>query len=284
MSPPVTAPVGAPGRESTAAALRMKGVSSKAVALPVEHGGWGLLAEPLLVGLVLAPSWGGAAIAVAAASAFLCRHPLKLCLADRRRKTRAPRTALAERWAALYALLALLGLALAGWTTGFVPLLPLAAAAPLALVQLVYDARLEGRHLLPELLGGVALGSTAASIMLAGNWSWTTAGAVWALLTAKAVASVLYIRTRFRLERGQGPRLWPTRLSHLASMAGAALLAALGWAPWAAVLAFGVLLLRALHGLSPRHRTLRPQVVGAQEMGYGFLTILLLAFGYALEL
>jgi len=32
-------------------------LSLKTVALPVEHGGWGMLAEPLVMGLVLAPRW-----------------------------------------------------------------------------------------------------------------------------------------------------------------------------------------------------------------------------------
>jgi len=37
-------------------------------------------------------------------------------------------------------------------------------------------------------------------------------------------------------------------------------------------------------GLSPHHRRLRPQAVGVQEMAFGFVVTLLLAFGYALRL
>jgi hypothetical protein len=57
----------------------------------------------------------------------------------------------------------------------------------------------------------------------------------------------------------------------------------LGWAPWVAVLAFAALLVRALYGLSPFHRKLRPQAVGVQEVAFGSLTVLLLVLGYALE-
>jgi hypothetical protein len=55
----------------------------RAIALPDEHGGWGLTAEPVLLGLLVAPSWAGAALAVAAFLAFLVRTPLKLVLVDR---------------------------------------------------------------------------------------------------------------------------------------------------------------------------------------------------------
>jgi YwiC-like protein len=55
----------------------------RAMAIPDEHGGWGLTAEPVLLGLLVAPSWAGAALAVAAFVAFLVRTPLKVVLVDR---------------------------------------------------------------------------------------------------------------------------------------------------------------------------------------------------------
>jgi hypothetical protein len=85
----------------------------KAVALPTEHGGWGLLGEPVVLGLVLAPSASGACLGLAALAGFLSRHPLRLVFMDRRRGVRYPRTALAERFFAGYALAALLLLAAA---------------------------------------------------------------------------------------------------------------------------------------------------------------------------
>jgi hypothetical protein len=57
-------------------------VSLRAVALPPEHGGWGFVLEPLILGLAVAPSAAGAALAFFALGAFLARHPLKLLLND----------------------------------------------------------------------------------------------------------------------------------------------------------------------------------------------------------
>ncbi|RLE22124.1 MAG: hypothetical protein DRJ50_08160, partial [Actinobacteria bacterium] len=47
----------------------------RSVAIPSEHGGWGLTGEPILLGLLLAFSWAGAAVGAAALLAFLVRTP-----------------------------------------------------------------------------------------------------------------------------------------------------------------------------------------------------------------
>ena len=260
------------------------GVNLKAVALPIEHGGWGMLGEPLLLGLIVAPSSAGLGVAVAALGAFLARHPSKLAVADWRRKTRHPRTAAAERFICLYAMVAQAGLGLAaargapGWW------LPLAIAFPLALVQFAYDARHQGRQLVPELLGGVALGSVATAEMRAASLPLAPAVIAWALLAAKAVATVLYVRARLRYDRGLKPDRSGAVAAHGAALALAVALAAAGRAPWLAAAAFTLLLARAFHGLSPFHRQMRPQLVGLQEMAFGFSFVLIVALGYALGL
>lgn len=254
--------------------------SLKAVALPVEHGGWGMLAEPLVIGLVLAPTLAGLGLALAALGAFLVRHPLKLALSDWRRGTHYPRTVLAAKVAAAYGLVTLVGLVLAAWRAPTAAWLPVLFAAPLGLLQLWYDARLQGRQLLPELLGGVALGAGASALMLAGGWGMAPALAAWGLLAARAVASVLYIRARLRLDRDQPASRWPGLAMHVAALGLAVALALRGWGPWLGVAALAVLFVRAVHGLSPWHRRVRPQVVGFTELAYGTLTALLLCVGY----
>jgi len=254
----------------------------RAIALPVEHGGWGFLAEPVILGLVLAPSAAGACLAVAALAAFLARHPLRLLLLDRRRGARYPRTALAERVAAGYALLALghLAGALALASAPFWP--PLGAAAPLGLVALAFDARGRSREALPEAAGAVALGAAATAIALAGGASAGPAWSAWALLALRAVTSVLYVRARIRLDRGlaAGPRA--VHVGHAAALAGAVGLAAAGGAPWLAPLVFLVLLARSGWGLSSARRPVRPQALGFQELAFGLFTLVVLAVGYRL--
>lgn len=255
-------------------------VSLRSVALPVEHGGWGLLAEPLLIGLALSPSRAGLGFTLAALGAFLARHPLKLLLADRRRGARYARTAVAERVAAAYGALALTGAALALRSAPPAAWWPLLLAAPLGAGQLWYDARHQGRRLAPELLGGAALGSTAAAIALAGGWPATVAAALWALMALKAVTSVLYVRARLRLDRGQPAGVETAVAAQTGALLGAAALAWVGAAPLLSVLAFAVLLLRAAHGLSAGRRALRTRDIGFRELFYGLLTATLMATGY----
>ena len=252
----------------------------KPVALPAEHGGWGLLAEPAVLGLVLAPSPAGACLALAAFAAFLARHPLRLWLLDRRKSVRYPRTALAARFFLGYAGLASLFLTAAfAWAeTPFWP--ALALAAPIGLLALSFDGRGRSREALPEIAGAVSLGASAAAIALAGGARPGLAWGAWALLSLRAITSVLYVRARIRLDRGLAAGPGFVLVGHAAALAAAAALARSAWAPWLATFAFLVLLLRAAWGLSPLRQRVRPKVLGFQELGFGLLTLALLAVGY----
>jgi hypothetical protein len=254
----------------------------RSLALPVEHGGWGLLGEPLVVGLAIAPSWPGVGVALFAAFAFLARHPLKLAAADWRQGRRSARTIACERIALTYASGAAAGLAIAvTGTSGF--WWPLAAAAPLALFQLAHDARNRGRQLAPEIAGAVALGSVAAAELRAGGTAHLAACVVWLLLAVKAVGAVLYVRARLRCDRGVPFGRAGVLASHAALLGLCVLLAASGLVPWLATAAAVALLARALHGLSPAHRRVRPRTVGFTELAYGIAFAVALAVGHAVS-
>jgi hypothetical protein len=263
-----------------AAAPPAGAVPWKAVVVPAEHGGWGLLAEPIVLGLLLAPTAAGLCLSLAALFAFLARQPLRLVLMDRRKRARYPRTALAERLCAGF------GLAAAGLLAGALALAPpsfwpaIVAAAPFALVAVAYDAVGRGRDAVAEVAGALALSASTAAILLAGARPAAVAFAASVLLALRALTSVLYVRARIRLDRGlpAGPGL--ALGVHAAGLALAVVLARAGAAPWLGVLAFAVLLARAAVGLSPGRRPIRPQQLGFQELGYGVLTLALLAVGY----
>ena len=255
-------------------------VKLKGTALPAEHGGWGFLVEPLVLGLLVAGSIAGLGLVMLAFGAFLLRQPLKVALIDHRRGKRYARTMLAERFALVYGVMALLGLLLALGAGGLTILLPLLAALPLGLVQLVYDARGDSRSLFPELAGASAMGSTAAALALAGGWSLVAALALWAVQVARVIPSILYVRARLPLEKGKAAATWPALLAHLLGILALGALWLAGLAPALALAGGLLLLLRASKGLSRWRRPSRAPTIGILEMVYGLAFAVLAAVGY----
>ena len=256
-------------------------VRLKTIALPPEHGAWGFLLEPILLGLLVTPSWAGLLLGLGVLGAFLARHPLKLAFNDRRRGKRFARTPLAERVALGYGLLAALGTVGAVALAGLGSLLPFILVSPLLAVLLVSVYHNRSRDLLPELAGALALAATAPGIALAAGEGGKLALALWLVLAARSVPSVLYVRARLRLERDQPHSRALVLAANLVGVGGVAGLAVAGTAPWLAVLALCILLARAVWGLSPWRRQVRVQTIGFLEMGYGLLVVLLAALGYA---
>jgi len=253
--------------------------------LPREHGGWFLFLVPLAVGLGVAGEWNsrGLAFVAAALALFLARQPLTLAIQSwHGKRTRADLPALLA-WLAVYAALvaAAAGVLLARerlWG-----LLPLGAVGVgLLALQLWAAAARRARTLWSEVIGtgGLALAAPGAHYAATGAWS-VTALALWALMAMIGVGGVLYSRWRLRRRRlaarvsGEELPPAPPRVSVLAhygsALAAAWLLARLGWAPWAAVPLYLVLLGRVAWGTRPAARPDR--TVLAIGLGEGIATI-----------
>lgn len=267
------------GTMSTAAVTRR--VSWKTVALPAEHGGWGFTSEPVLLGMLVAPSPAGAWLGVAAFGAFLSRHPLKLVLGDLRRGRTFPRTVQAAQVAAGYLAVALLGMIAAFLTRSgdFWPIL--AAAVPFGLFHLVEDARGRSRALAPEVAGAVAMGSLAPAIALASGWSMPMALGLWLVLAARSLGSIPYVRVQvLRSHRKPGmpePAVWSAYAGSIVGLAAVVAGAVAGILPWLAVPALALLVVRAFTGL--REHGIPARVLGWREIGFGLGTVALTALG-----
>ena len=255
-------------------------VNVRSVALPVEHGGWSFLAEPVVLGLLVAPSAAGFAIAVATSAGFLIRHPGRMFWKNRQRLDVSPRFGLAWKIAAGYGLVAAAGLATAWALAGIRPLVPFIIAGPFFLLFAVYDVRHEARLLLPELLAPAAIAVSAPAIALAAGWTVQAALVLWVLLVLRLIPAVLYVRARLRLEREKPYDALASNTAHGAAVLAGGGLAGVGLAPWLSVVGLGVLLVRANVGLSRYHRPATAKVIGFSEVAYGSLFVLLTAVGY----
>lgn len=261
-----------PSRAETTVRLRP-------IALPTEHGGWGLLGAPVLLGLWVAPSVAGLWLALAALGAFLTRQPLKLALGDRQRGKRFPRTIWAERFALLYGVTALAAFGAAWLATAHPFWPPLLLAAPLAAVQFRYDMLKQSRALAAELCGAAAICAVAAGIALAGGFATGSAFVLWLLLALQGASAIVYVGARLRLARGEAARRLPVVALHLGALALVAALAALGHAPWLSVAVFALLAVRAALGFLPRSLKTPTPLVGVQELAFSLLTVAAIALG-----
>jgi hypothetical protein len=175
------------------------------VAIPSEHGGWGLTLEPVLLGLLVAWSWTGLLLGVAAFLAFLVRTPLKVAAVDRRRGRRLARTRVAARFAASELAVLLVLVAWCGRQAGWWWLVPVAVAVPLVGVELWFDVRSRSRRMIPELCGAVAMAGVAAAIVVVGGGGAALAAGAWIVLAARSIASVPFVRVQIdRLHHGAG--------------------------------------------------------------------------------
>lgn len=241
--------------------------------VPAEHGGWGLVLEPILLGLAVAPSAAGSLVGLGFLLGFLARQPLKLALQDALRGRSYPRTAWCRLFSASLCAPALIAIAAAAAIAGPELLFPLAVAAPLAAVQIVSDARGRNRSLPAELCGAVAMTSSAATIVFAGGLDPAIAAVASAIIIARSVSTIIYVRLLLQRAHGTVAAAWPVLLVHAAAIAAVALLSR----PLA-LLAMMLLAIRALLGITrpvPAART-----IGWMEVGWGAMTVALGALSF----
>jgi uncharacterized membrane protein YiaA len=257
------------------------GVRIKTIALPAEHGGWGFLFEPILLGLLLAPSIGGLYLAFSAVGFFLARHPLTLVMLNRRRAS--PRTALAKRFAALYLVVGAMSFLAASVFAQHSFVLPLLVAAPLAIVQIAYEWTGHRRVLIAEIAAVTAISSLAAAIAMAGGWNIRPALGLWAIMVAGAVPAILYVRACLDRLRNRAGSPYFTIIIHVAALLLIAMLATMGLVPNLAIAVIGILIVRAVVGMTIAKR-LTPKKLGVSEIVFGAMMVTGIVAGYAFEL
>jgi hypothetical protein len=240
--------------------------------LPVEHGGWALLLEPVVIGLIAAPSAASAWLALAALSLFLSRQPLRVVMDDVAERRRVPRTQVAGIVAVVYLGLAALFGGAASRVAGqsFWPMV--AVAALWALVQIGFDAARASRRLLPELAGVAALGGVAAAMGRATGWSTPDAVGLWAAAAMRTAPAIVTVRVRVRRLHGEPADGVGPAIAHGFACVGAFALALTGLVPGGAVIVAVLSAIRAAWTLRAGQPVLPASRLGPQELVAGLVT------------
>ncbi len=249
----------------------------RSVVVPTEHGGWGFTLEPVLFGLLVAPGWPAAGLGIATFATFLARRPLRLAVADVRRRRRLERTGVAMASVIVLGMLSLGGLALAVVTADSAFWWPLIVAAPMVAVQLRFDLGARGRELLPELLGPVALAAAAPMMILAAGIGDGPAAGAWVVLTARIIPSVLLVRAQLLRAKQQTFSQVPTHVAGVLAAAAVVAAAAAGWAPRLSIAAaMGVAVWDAVSLARP---PVAARTVGWTQMLVGLVVVAAFAAG-----
>ena len=256
----------------------------QSIALPAAHGGWGLTLEPIILGLLVAPSWAGLLLGISALAAFLVHQPFKVFATEWQRGKHSPRRQLAGRYTLAVGTIALLGFVAAYALVGFRPLLPMLFAVPPVLFYLFNDLRRQGRSWQAEFSASLVFPAVATSIALADQWSLAPALALWAVMAARALPSIMYVRARLRLEKGKPADTGWVIAAHVLALVLVLGLVWLTYLPALALAALLTLLLRATLCLSRYRRPLTTKAIGFIELGLGALTVLAVYLGAILTL
>lgn len=262
------------------AAKRASNIPAKSIALPVEHGAWGFLFEPLIAGVIIAPSIAAPFIPLLAIGAFLTRQPLKFFLGDWYQKRTLPRTYVARKFVLTFGGIAAFGLL---GSLIFAPLhsfLPFVLASPLVIYLIIQDVARQTRHLVPELLAAAALASSVSVLALAGGFDSKFALALWAIILARLIPSILYVRNRVRMGKQKDFAVFAPIISHIAALILVIAIYYAGSASILTVIMAAFLAARAIYGLSPYQQKLSAKVIGIWEVVYGIIYALSIGIGY----
>jgi hypothetical protein len=236
-----------------------------------------LTAEPVLLGLLVAPSWAGGALGVAAFTALVLRTSLKVVLVDRWRHRWLPRTRLAARIAAGESLL-LVGLgAVALRLAGPAWLVPVALALPLVATELWFDMRSRSRRLVPEVCGAVGIAAVATSIGLAGGADERLAAGLWLVLAARVVGSIPFVRVQIARLRHVGSPVRSSDVAQAVSLLVAVAAMLTDRALLAGTLAVATLSLVQLVGV--RRPAPPVKVLGVRQLVLGLVVVVITAVG-----
>jgi hypothetical protein len=249
----------------------------RAVAVPREHGGWGLTFEPGLLGLLLIPGAAGICLAAAALAGFLARTPLRLVLVDHHRGRSLERTLMA-RWVLTGELVVIAVLITAAfelakgqfWIPAFV-------AGPFVIVALWFEMRSRGRRLIPELAGAAGVCSVVTMVVLADGGGARLAVGAWLVLGARAATSIPHVRGMIARLHG---RPQPTALTAVADATAVAATAVAAFLDHALIVGCAaVVLVIIIQRASSRGSVPSPAALGVRQMTMGFAVVAATAMG-----
>lgn len=247
----------------------------RSVFLPKEHGSWSLLLEPLALGILVAPSVAGGALALATIAAFFSRRPLISAL----NRGATPRLSAFEA-VGLLGLLSVAGLGIAAILGGIETLWPLLLSCLLSIPFLLLDLKKDARSAQAELLGGASFAVLPAAFATLSGWSPQAALALAAVMVARTIPTLLFVRYAVRAGKSRQSSRGVPFTAGVAALLLLVGLAAMALVPWIVTLLALLLIARSAVLTATRQRKHSARWIGTTEAALGVLYVAVAAMGY----
>jgi hypothetical protein len=245
--------------------------------LPKEHGSWSLALEPLVFGLLAAPSGAGGWLALAVVAGFFARRPLRIAWRDPRPERRRD-AAMALAGCGLAGALSLVAAVVTAGAGWMIWLVPSAIAGGLFLS---FDLRNGGREEMAEVAGSAAFALLPAALGVIAGAAPGVAVALAVVMTGRAIPTVLSVRAALRGAKTGNRRPLPALVAAFAAWGAAAWMHRHGLVPAVALVALGALAWRTFALLVYPRPAMRARTMGMIEavVGLAFVAIVGCAWG-----
>ncbi|AOS43326.1 hypothetical protein Verru16b_00369 [Lacunisphaera limnophila] len=246
---------------------------ASSVFLPKEHGSWSLALEPLALGLLVAPSWAGGALAAAVLAGFFARRPLKAAFDP----VNGARRVTARETLFMWTALAGAGLFEAGVLGGGPALWPLLLAVPFGGLFVWYDGRNNSRAAAAELAGCAAFAFVPAAVATLAGAGPAVALALATVAAARSLPAILTVRSCLRSAKGEpagaGLSVWSAGVALLVLVA----LVTAKLSPAVAAGCGAVLFTRTLWLTGPWRPAWPARRIGQMEAALGLLYVVMIS-------
>jgi hypothetical protein len=243
--------------------------------LPKEHGSWSLALEPVALGLLVAPSIAGSALAIAVIAGFFLRRPLKIFM----RESDYERWKIARNSIFILTVIAFAGLILAIKIGGFEKLWSLIPATLAGLAFAWFDSRNENREGAAEIFGALAFGILPATFAILAGWNFVAAISLAVVMLARSVPTVLFVRTYLRIKKGHAVTIAPAIIATIVGFLLVASLVFFKIAPWLAG-GFALVMTAKVIFLLGTHPNFSTKTICIAEAIFGAVMVLALAMAW----
>jgi hypothetical protein len=243
--------------------------------LPLSHGSWAFVLEPLILALWVSWSFNGFILSFGAVFAFLAHQPLRSLVIQGYQKS-------VLIFSLIFIFLAAVFIIFFMVNSSFYPNLLLSIAFLLMIIFLFMDLSGNTKSLIAEILVPIAISVMATVVFITKKGSFLYSAAFFVLLLTRSLPTIYYVRAQVRIIKGKNYDNKSLVLSHMLSFLMILVFVYGKLIPGLALIPITLLLLRCCIFILPMKNYLSIKQLGASEFLFGILFVVISGLAYSL--